>query len=64
MTITLYILHVDVHTTAALKTTENYKAIKDGFGDAIASINTSTKRGAITLAQHMWKWYAVVRFYF
>jgi len=49
MTMTLYILHADVHTIAALKTTESYAAIKDGFGDAIASINALAKKGAITL---------------
>jgi len=49
MTITLYILHADVHTVAALKTTESYGAIKDGFRDTIASINALAKRGAVTL---------------
>jgi len=38
-----------VHTIAALKTTESYEAKRDGFGDAIASINALAKRGANTL---------------
>lgn len=36
----LYYIHPDVHTIAVLKTSESYEALRDGFRDAIASINS------------------------
>ena len=45
----LYYIHAEVHTIAVLKTSESYEALRDGFGDAIASINSLADDGEITL---------------
>ena len=45
----LYYVHADVHTVAVLKTPESYEALRDGFRDTLASINSLADDGEITL---------------
>jgi len=43
----VYCAHADVHTIAVLKTSECYKALREGFKDTFASINSLKADGQI-----------------